>query len=158
MAYGKAKTLDLKFCTAFNTQIEELRRAAFCLCVASLAFLMASCSDFFDAATAIADDIESGIGAFNHSSGQTTTIVHTPTASRGGCADGYRVQFSAASALVVWCRAPGSTTESVSSHTTTYHLNYVDVPQTTIVDKEAGQPLTLDIAKGPGKPIVTGVR
>ena len=109
-------------------------RAAAALLAASLA----ACSLFEDAATAIAYDLEAGVGPFERSNDATTTIVHVPSARRGGCADDYKVQFSRASALVVWCYAPGDPEKTVSSHTTTYHLNYVDVPETIIVDKKRG--------------------
>jgi hypothetical protein len=78
-------------------------------------------------------------------------------ASPEGCADGYRVQVTAASAIVVWCRsADGQRT--VGSHSTTNHLPAVDVAQTWIVDKRAGEPLMLDLERTGGKPAVTGVR
>jgi len=125
------------------------------------AFLIApltACLDFLtDAATAIAYDIESHTASFARSNAAMATLVHVPKSSRGGCEDGYRVQFTRASSLVVWCRAPGSTAQSVSSHTTTYHLRFVDVSETIIVDKRRGEPLSIEIAKGPHKPVVRRV-
>ena len=116
---------------------------------------LTACVDFLaDAATAIAYDIESHTERFARSGATTTTLVHVPKASRGGCTDGYRVQFSRAAGLVVWCWAPGSTTESVSSHITTYHLRFVEVSETIIVDKPRGEPLSIEITKGRHKPVV----
>lgn len=126
--------------------------------LAVVAVSLASCFGFIDAATAIAYDIEADAGRFARSGAASATIVHTPMSSRGGCKDDYRVQFSRASALVVWCRAPGSTTATVSSHTTTYHLRFVDVPETIIVDKRHGESLSIDLARGAGKPVVAAVR
>jgi hypothetical protein len=124
---------------------------------AALGAALCACHVLDDAATSIAYDIEAGVGRLEHSSDPALTSVHAPTASRGDCADDYKVQFSRASALVVWCYAPGDPEKVASSHTTTYHLNYVDVPETTIVDKKRGDPLSIEIAKSPGKPVVRRV-
>lgn len=59
--------------------------------------------------------------------------------------------------MVVWCYAPDSATEVVSSHGTTYHLRLVDVPETTIVDKQRGEPLSIEFEHGPGKSVVRRV-
>ncbi|HTO55498.1 MAG TPA: hypothetical protein VMR50_19095 [Myxococcota bacterium] len=118
---------------------------------------LCACSVLFDAATSIADDIETGAKQLKSSSDSELTIVHTPKASRSDCADAYRVQFSRDSLIAVWCYAPGDPTKVVSSHTTTYHLNWVDVPETTIVDKKKGEPLSIELVKGADKPIVKRV-
>lgn len=134
----------------------------FCRRSAALALaaaLATACDEFLvDAATAIAYDIERQAGSFARSGAERATIVHIPSSSRAGCKDDYRVQFSGSSALVIWCRAPGSATETVSSHSTTYHLRFVEVPETTILDKKRGESLTIDLMRGSGKPVVTAVR
>ena len=118
---------------------------------------LAACMDFLtDAATAIAYDIEEAVGSGNGSA--TTTLVHVPKTRRGGCENDYRVQFSRDAALVVWCRAAGSSTESVSSHSTTYHLRFVTVPETLIVDKKKGESLSIELATAAGKPAIVAVR
>ena len=110
-----------------------------------------------DGATRIAYDIESGVAAFRRSEAKTTSIRHIPEARPDGCADAYTVQFSASSALVIWCKKPdGSGVQS--SHTTTYHLRFVDVPQTFKLDKGAGEPTIIDLAKENGRVVVTAVR
>jgi outer membrane murein-binding lipoprotein Lpp len=48
------------------------------------AALCAGCDAFLDAATAIAYDIEAGVGRLERSRDSVTTIVHVPSASRGG--------------------------------------------------------------------------
>src|SRR5262249_25683038 len=116
-----------------------------------------ACSVLFDAATSIADDIETGAKRLESSNERELTIVHIPQASRSDCADSYRVQFTRDSLIGVWCYAPDDPTKVVSSHTTTYHLNYVDVPETTIVDKKKGEPLSIELTKSPGKPQVQRV-
>jgi hypothetical protein len=42
----------------------------------------------------------------------------------------------------------------VSSHATTYHLRFVDVPEQTVLQKRAGEPVTIELQKTSGKPIV----
>jgi outer membrane lipoprotein-sorting protein len=116
-----------------------------------------ACSVFFDAATSIADDIETGAKRLERSSDSELTIVHTPKRSRSDCADAYRVQFTRDSLIGVWCYAPDDPTKVVSSHVTTYHLNYVEVPETTIVDKKRGEPLSIELVKTSGKPVVKRV-
>ncbi len=122
-------------------------------CVAPLA---ACPGAFYDAATAIAYDIESHTA--RHTRAGTSTLVHVPKSGRGGCKDAYKVQFSRAAGLVVWCWAAGSTTQAVSSHATTYHLRFVDVPETIIVDKQRGESLAIEVARAAGKPAITAVR
>jgi outer membrane lipoprotein-sorting protein len=124
---------------------------------AAIAVALLACSVLLDAATSIADDIETGSKKLRSSSDSELTIVHTPHASRSDCADAYRVQFSRDSLIAVWCYAPDDPTRVVSSHTTTYHLNFVDVPDTTIVDKKKGEPLSIELVKGADKPIVRRV-
>lgn len=59
---------------------------------------------------------------------------------------------------MIWCCAPGSATETVSSHSTTYHLRFVEVPETTILDKKRGESLAIDLVRGGGKPMVAAIR
>ena len=40
---------------------------------------------------------------------------------------------------------------------TTYHLNFVQVPETIIVDKKRGEALSIELARGSGKPAVKWV-
>jgi len=123
-----------------------------------LGTLLPACSDFMtDGATRIAYEIESAASAFKSSSARSYSIRHIPKPSPEGCAGPYKLQLSARSALVIWCKdSSGSTV--VASHTTTYHLNFVDVPQTYIVDKAAGEPTTIDLEKQDGRIVVVAVK
>jgi len=127
-----------------------MRRPAYLL----LALLLAGCTD---GATRIAYEIESGVSAFNRSDAKTTTIRHVPEASPDGCAAAYTVQFTANSALVIWCKAPDGTGVQ-GSHTTTYHLRFVQVPRTYRLDKSAGEATLIELAKENGRVVVTAVR
>jgi hypothetical protein len=104
-----------------------------------------------DAATRAAGEIADGV---RH--GQTKIELRMrPTPE--GCAADYKLQLSKQSALVIWCIDP--ITKSVtSSHTTTSHLAYVDVPQTFIVEKHAGELVTIELSGDGGKSTVTDVR
>jgi hypothetical protein len=120
----------------------------------ALVAVLCACTD---GATRIAYEIESGVAAFRRSQAKTTTVRHTPEAWPDGCAGAYTVQFTANSALVIWCRkSDGSGVQS--SHTTTYHLRFVEVPRTYKLDKDAGEATIIDLAKEDGRVVVTAVR
>jgi hypothetical protein len=122
------------------------------LCAASL--LLVSCTD---AATRVAYDIEAGAKRFRKAPTVVATVEHSPKARPEGCPGGYTLQLSEESALLVWCQ-DSIAGPSVSSHTTTYHLNYVDIPRTLIVHKGRGQHVWLDLAKDGDRIVVTGLR
>jgi hypothetical protein len=110
-----------------------------------------------DAATRVADDLEAGAKRFRKTATATATVEHSPKATPEGCPGGYTLQLSEESALLVWCQdSIGG--PSVTSHTTTYHLNYVDVPRTLVIHKERGQHVWLDLAKEGDRIVVTGLR
>ena len=114
-------------------------------------------TDFLtDAATRLARDLRDGAGRLESSSAADRTVVHRMKASPEGCADGYRVQVTAASSIVIWCKSADGL-RTVSSHSTTSHLPAVDVPQTWTVDKAAGEPLYVDLTRTAGKPAVSRV-
>jgi hypothetical protein len=122
----------------------------------AIAFVMAlaGCSD---GATRIAFDIEEAAEAFARGRSASATIEHVPERWPDGCAGAYTLQLSARSVLVIWCKDDAAGTAS-SSHATTYHLRFVEVPRTFRIDKPAGRPVWIDIARGEGKPVVTGLR
>ena len=110
-----------------------------------------------DGATRIAYDIESGVAQFQRSDAITYSIKHSPEAMPDGCAGAYTLQLSEKSSLVIWCKnADGAGV--TSSHTTTYHLRFVDVPRTYRLEKSAGEPTFIDLAKLNGRVVVTAVR
>lgn len=74
-----------------------------------------------------------------------------------GCGGAYTVQFSANSSLVIWCKESGGG-KVTSSHTTTYHLRFVKIPKTFKLDKAAGEPTIIELAKENGSVVVTEVR
>ena len=116
--------------------------------------LLLSCSD---AATRVAYDLEAGVKRFRKAPTVAATVEHSPKATPEGCPGGYTLQLSEESALLVWCQ-DSIAGPSVSSHTTTYHLNYVDVPRTLIIHKGRGQHVWFDLAKDGDRIVVTGLR
>ena len=124
--------------------------------VVTLAFGgLAACSDDFltDSATRAAYDLEKAADTLQRSSASTYTLVHRPKASPEGCSHDYSFQLSRQSSLLVWCKSADGAT-NVSSHTTTYHLRFVDVPEQTNLSKRAGEPITIELQKTSGKPKV----
>jgi len=97
------------------------------------------------------------VAAFRRSDAKTTSIRHIPAARPDGCQGAYTVQFTANSALVIWCKKPDGS-EVQSSHTTTYHLRFVAVPRTYKLDKDAAEATIIDLAKENGRVVVTAVR
>jgi hypothetical protein len=121
-------------------------------CVLSLSLV--SCTD---AATRVAYDLEAGAKRFRKAPTVAAAVEHSPKVSPEGCPGGYTLQLSEESALLVWCQ-DSIAGPAVSSHTTTYHLNYVDVPRTLIIHKGRGQHVWLDLAKDGDRIVVTGLR
>ncbi len=119
---------------------------------------LAWATDFMtDAATRLARDLRKGADGLAASREPTiVVVVHWMKPSPEGCSAGYRVQLTAASALVVWCRSEDGQ-RTVSSHTTTSHLPVVDVPLTWIVDKQAGEPTVIELERSGTKAVVTSV-
>jgi len=66
----------------------------------------------------------------------------TPS-KRGDCAGPYTVQLDKVGALVIWCKDDtGATTASPG---TSYHRRLVHTPQTSYLDKIAGETLTIEL-------------
>jgi len=120
----------------------------------SLAALLNACTD---AATRIAYQIEESTQDFQNSPAQKITINHLPKSLPEGCSSSYTLQFSKNSSLVIWCKSEllGKTT---ASYGTTYHLRFVKVPETLVVDKREGEAALIDLEKQNGQIILTGLR
>ena len=125
-----------------------------CITALTIASTLSACTD---AATRVAYDLESGAKKLRASSGHTATVDHIPQATPEGCPGAYTLQLSQASALVVWCQDSIGGLSS-ASHTTTYHLNYVAVPKTWIIHKDAGQHALIDLRKDGEAVVVSGLR
>ena len=62
-------------------------------------------------------------------------------------------QLSRQSSMLMWCKSPNGE-RNVASHTTTSHLRYVDVPEQINLEKRTGEPITIELQKTLGKPVV----
>jgi hypothetical protein len=122
-----------------------------------LTAVLGGCSDFLtDGATRVAYELEAGAGTLDPAEHARLTLTHRPKASPEGCAWAYKLQLSANAGLVIWCfDGAGKTT---GSHITTYHLRFVDVPQTWILDKAAQVPTTIELERRNGRATVVEVR
>jgi hypothetical protein len=98
-----------------------------------------------------------GAEHLRHADAQTYVVRHVPEEDPDGCGGAYDIQLSKASALLIWCK-DSKTGEVTSSHTTTYHLNFVKVPKTYLLHKSAGDPTLIELSKEGGGVVVTDVR
>ena len=124
-------------------------------CVAALALmLIAGCGDWTDAATRIAYDLKAGAASLGAEEGAVYVVRHAP-ARAGECTGPFKVQFDQVGALVIWCQdAAGNT---ISSHSTSYHSNYVDTAQTSILDRPAGAELSIHLERRHGRAVIVEV-
>jgi hypothetical protein len=135
------------------------------LLVVAASCVLAGCGDLAacvisactDAATRVAYDLERGARELRGSAAASLVVDHAPEPTPEGCAGGYTLQISEASALLVWC---GDSIEgpATSSHITTYHLNYITVPQTFRIHKGAGEHALIELTPEDGEIVVTGLR
>lgn len=116
--------------------------------------LLAGC--FTDAATRLAYDLEEGAKRLGNTSGERAMVVHRTPSKDGECMAGYKVQLDEVGAIVIWCY-DATGTETVSSHSTSYHRRYVDTAKTYILDKGAGEPLLIELERQGGRAVIVDV-
>jgi len=123
--------------------------------VAGGALALAGCTD---AATRIAYDIEAGAKSLASSPDTRATVRHEPARWPEGCDGGYSLEIGrGASAdpgkgsIVVKCAGHGL-------YYTTYHLNFVVVPATVSVRKDAGEAVLLQLEKRGGAIALVEIR
>jgi hypothetical protein len=137
--------------------VARIRRLVGLLLLAQLPGWVGGCGELFtDAATRLAYDIEAGASRLGNAPGARHAIVHGTPSKSGECVGPYMIQVDKVGALVIWCKDDAGRT--VSSHSTTYHARFVDTPQTYILDKPAGEPLTIDLERRNGRAVVADVR
>jgi hypothetical protein len=121
--------------------------------VAAAGLFLAAC--FTDAATRLAADIKAGAERTGRGAGATTLVQHEAPSRRGHCDGPYKVQVDKVGAIIVWCYDAGGNT--VSSHSTSMHRPTVDTRETFIVDKGAGETLSIRLERLDGRVVITGV-
>jgi hypothetical protein len=121
--------------------------------VAAAGLLLGAC--FTDAATRLAGDIEAGAERTGRAQGTVTMVQHQAPSRRGQCDGPYKVQVDEVGAIIVWCYDAGGNT--VSSHSTSMHRRTVDTRETFIVDKGAGETLSIRLERINGRVVITGV-
>ncbi len=117
---------------------------------------MTGCDIGTDAATRLAYDIEAGTSRLGKGAGAKYSIEHKTPSKADECAGPYTVQLDKVGAMIIWCRdAAGQT---VSSHSTSYHARFVDTSQTFIMEKTAGETLTIDLERRDNRAVIVGIR
>jgi hypothetical protein len=133
----------------------------------ALTLLTGACSD---AATRVAYDIQSGTKKLGSAEGARVQIRHAPSRWPEGCAGAYTLHIGKGSAaakgnnnfrtnpgsesLLVRCYNSGGNAHAWS---TTYHLRFVDVPETVEIEKHGGDPTVIDVERKAGRPTVVGL-
>jgi hypothetical protein len=112
--------------------------------------------DLTDAATRLAADLDSGSKRVGKSDGERATVVHRTPSKDGECMGNYKVQVDDVGAIIIWCY--GEAGEVVSSHSTSSHNRSVMTPRTFILDKGAGEPLTIELERQGGRVLIADVR
>jgi hypothetical protein len=122
---------------------------------AACVFALAGCTD---AATRIAYDLEAGAKSLKSSAETRATVRHEPSRWPEGCDGGYALEIGRGAkgdpgkgSITVRCAGRGL-------YYTTYHLNFVVVPATVSVRKEAGAPVLLQLEKRGGDIALTEIR
>jgi hypothetical protein len=113
-----------------------------------------------DSATRLAFQIRDEAAALRASGATTRTFVHRPVAWPDGIDGDYRVEFLSSA-------PPGDGRRGLFTATsydggfgsrTTYHLNYVQVPQNLAAAHRKGEPLTVTLELRDGRVLLTGLR
>jgi hypothetical protein len=132
------------------------RPATHGILIAAMIAALAGCDFATDAATRLAYDIEDGVDQLGNEDGATYSIHHSTPSKSGECTGPYKVQLDRVGAMIVWCKDAAD--QTVSSHSTSYHGRFVDTPQTFLLDKDAGETLTIDLERRGGRAVVVDVR
>jgi hypothetical protein len=120
------------------------------------AAVMAGCAFLTDPATRLAYDIEAGANRLGKQADAKYTIEHHEPSKPGECVGPYSIQLDKVGAIIIWCKdAAGHT---VSSHSTSYHARFVDIPQTYLLEKPADSTLTIALERRDGRAVITDVR
>ena len=109
-----------------------------------------------DGATRVANDIREGSRALGSQEGSKYTIEHLPKSKPEGCSENYHLEFVKGSLIGIWCKS-ASTGQTTSSHVTTSHLNFVDLPKGYVVDKKAGEVTFIELERQNGRATIVGV-
>lgn len=135
--------------------------------IIALALFAGACTD---AATRVAYDIQSGAGKLGAREGERVEIRHVPSRWPEGCAGSYTLQIGKGSATAEGNNNfhinPGAEGLSVrcfnssgNAHawSTTYHLRFVDVPETVNVEKQGGEAAVVEVERKAGRAVVVGL-
>jgi hypothetical protein len=130
----------------------------------ALALFAGACTD---AATRVAYDIESGSKTLGSAEGSRVEIRHLPSRWPDGCAGSYTLHIGKGTATAdgngnfhINRDADGLSVRCYNSsgnpHAwgTTYHLRFVDVPESVEVEKPGGAAVVIEVERKSGRPVV----
>lgn len=131
-------------------------RSARAILIAAALIVAAGCDIATDPATPLASDLEAGADRLGSDAGATYTVHHTTPSKAGECTGPYKVQLDQVGAMIIWCKDAAG--EMVSSHSTSYHARFVETPETFLIDKGAGETLSIDLERSGGRAVIVAVR
>jgi len=123
-------------------------------CWPVLALTLAACTD---GATRLAGELRDAAAQLRSSGATHSVMTHLPRAHPEGCAAAYSLLLAERSSIVIWCR-PSLGAAPTRSYTTTYHLNFVRVPERFEVEKGQGESTMIDLEMRHGEVVVANVR
>jgi hypothetical protein len=127
------------------------------LIIATNCCLVLALSGCTDGATRLAGELRDNAAQLRNSGANHSVMTHAPRARPEGCEAAYSLLLAQRSAIVIWCR-PALGAEPTRSYSTTYHLNFVQVPERFEVEKRQGEPTLIDLEMRDGNVVVAGVR
>ncbi len=115
---------------------------------------------FSDAATRLAYQIRDEAGALIRSGASSRSFKHFPRSWPEGMTGDYRVEITETKT------GPASGHRSIGlapaigsvRYSTSYHLNFVEVPRDLVVTHRKGEPTTVTLEKKDGKVLLTGLQ
>ncbi|MFT3734579.1 MAG: hypothetical protein QM776_06105 [Rhodocyclaceae bacterium] len=126
--------------------------------MALIAVTLASCMPdaLTDAATRIAYDVEKRVGQLGPQDGARLQLDKLTPHAPNECEGAFKAQFDRVGLLVVWCYNREG--KVVSGGSTSYISRFIDLPESWIVNKKAGETLTMTLERRSGRAVVTDVR
>jgi hypothetical protein len=135
----------------------SMRRTLLLIAINCWAIIVLALSGCTDGATRLAGELRDAAAQLRSSGASHSVMTHTPSARPEGCESAYSLLLAQQSSIVIWCR-PTLGAEPTGSYSTTYHLNFLQVPERFAVEKRQGEPTVIDLEMRGGIVVVASVR